>query len=181
MRQLHAQLRERADVVIYDSPPFLASADAQVLSADVDGVLYVVQFGEVRKSAIRHAVDLLSQAHANLLGIVFNKITLSGIRDDYYYYGYYRYYRYYDYRPKIEGAPSQRRRRGRHADYEAMLAAREAHEQGNGQATPETEAGPDTDGHAGSDGNAETEGGTSGAGGEESTAIVPDEEKEQNG
>ncbi|NLI00342.1 MAG: polysaccharide biosynthesis tyrosine autokinase [Chthonomonadales bacterium] len=123
MRNLHAMLRERADVVIYDSPPFLASADAQVLSADVDGVLYVVQFGEARKSAIRHANDLLAQAHANLLGIVFNKITLSGIRDDYYYYGYYRYYRYYDYAPKVEGEKG--RRRSRHSEYEAMLAAAE--------------------------------------------------------
>lgn len=124
MRQLHAQLRERADVVIYDSPPFLASADAQVLSADVDGVLYVVQFGEARKSAIRHANDLMAQAHANVLGIVFNKITLSGIRDDYYYYGYYRYYRYYDYKPKLEGA-DRGTRRGRHSDYESMLAGSE--------------------------------------------------------
>jgi capsular exopolysaccharide synthesis family protein len=124
MRNLHSQLRERADVVIYDSPPFLASADAQVLSADVDGVLYVVQFGEARKSAIRHANDLLAQAHANVMGIVFNKITLSGIRDDYYYYGYYRYYRYYDYQPKLEGG-SGGRRRSRHSEYEAMLAAAE--------------------------------------------------------
>ncbi len=123
MRNLHGMLRERADVVIYDSPPFLASADAQVLSADVDGVLYVVQFGEARKSAIRHANDLLSQAHANVMGIVFNKITLSGIRDDYYYYGYYRYYRYYDYKPKLEGEPGKRR--SRHSEYEAMLAAAE--------------------------------------------------------
>jgi len=125
MRQLHAQLRERADVILYDSPPFLASADAQILSADVDGVLYVVQFGEARKSAIRHANDLMAQAHANVLGLVFNKITLSGIRDDYYYYGYYRYYRYYDYRPKLEGAGRERRRRSRHEEYERMLAARE--------------------------------------------------------
>ncbi len=123
MRNLHAQLRERADVVIYDSPPFLASADAQVLSADVDGVLYVVQFGEARKSAIRHSNDLLSQAHANVMGIVFNKITLSGIRDDYYYYGYYRYYRYYDYKPALEGGSGKRR--SRHSEYEAMLAAAE--------------------------------------------------------
>lgn len=154
MRQLHAQLRERADVVIYDSPPFLASADAQVLSADVDGVLYVVQFGEARKSAIRHANDLMAQAHANIIGIVFNKITLTGIRDDYYYYGYYRYYRYYDYRPKIEGAPTERRRRSRHAEYEAMLAARESQTSAGETSLGGDEAGADT------------------------TAIVPDEDKE---
>lgn len=145
MRNLHAQLRERADVVIYDSPPFLASADAQVLSADVDGVLYVVQFGEARKSAIRHSNDLMAQAHANVLGLVFNKITLSGIRDDYYYYGYYRYYRYYDYRPKLEGAPTERRRRGRHADYEAMLSSREGGgAESAGAQGPDAETGPES-------------------------------------
>ncbi len=94
MRQVHATLRERADVVIYDTPPCLATADAQVVSADVDGVLYVAQFGETKKSAMRRSAELLSQAHARILGVVFNKIDISGRRDDYYY-GYYRYYNYY--------------------------------------------------------------------------------------
>lgn len=148
MRQLHQQLRERADVILYDSPPFLASADAQVLSADVDGVIYVVQFGEARKSALRHANDLMAQAHANVIGLVFNKITLSGVRDDYYYYGYYRYYRYYDYRPKLEGEGRERRRRSRHEAYEQLLAAREQQ-----RAEEQSEAA-----------------------GDDVTAIVPDEE-----
>lgn len=91
MHDLHARLKEHADVVIYDSPPCLATADAQVLSAAVDGVLYVVQFGETKKSAVRHAVEMLQQAHANLLGIVFNKIELTGAEGKYYY-GYYNYY-----------------------------------------------------------------------------------------
>ncbi len=94
MRRIHADLRERADIVIYDTPPCLATADAQVLSADVDGVLYVAQFGATKKSAMRRSAELLEQAHANLLGVVFNKIDISGNRDDYYY-GYYRYYNYY--------------------------------------------------------------------------------------
>jgi capsular exopolysaccharide synthesis family protein len=91
MRQLHAQLKEMADVVIFDSPPCLATADAQVLSAETDGVLYVVQFGVARRSAVHHAAGLLRQAHARVLGIVGNKIDLRSQRDDYYF-GYYRYY-----------------------------------------------------------------------------------------
>ena len=93
MHDLHEALKDRCDIVIFDSPPSLATADAQVLSADVDGVLYVVQFGEAKKSAVRHAGDLLRQARARVLGVVFNKIDLAANRDDYYY-GYYRsYYR----------------------------------------------------------------------------------------
>jgi capsular exopolysaccharide synthesis family protein len=96
MRQLHVALKEDADIVIYDSPPCLATADAQVMSAMVDGVLYVMQFGVAKKSAVMHAFELLRQAHANVLGIVFNKIDLSSKRSNYYgYYGYYGYYEYY--------------------------------------------------------------------------------------
>ncbi|HZP83946.1 MAG TPA: polysaccharide biosynthesis tyrosine autokinase [Chthonomonadaceae bacterium] len=91
MHQLHEELKEHADVVIFDSPPCLATADAQVLSAMVDGVVYVVHLGETKKSALRHAFDLLRQAHANVLGVVFNKIDMTSKRDSYYYsqYGYY--------------------------------------------------------------------------------------------
>ncbi len=117
MRHLHQRLREAADVVIFDSPPFLATADAQVLSAMADGVIYVIQFGEARKSAVKHAVDLLHQAHARVLGIVFNKIDLSSRRDDYYY-GYYRYYNYY-HTPQLESGEPRRRRSTQ--EFEALL------------------------------------------------------------
>jgi capsular exopolysaccharide synthesis family protein len=91
MRQLHDTLKERADFVIFDSSPCLVTADAHVLAAQLDGVLYVVQLGEVKKTAVRHVREMLQQAHARILGIVFNKIDLTSRRDDYYF-GYYRYY-----------------------------------------------------------------------------------------
>jgi capsular exopolysaccharide synthesis family protein len=115
MRDLHAKLRAAADIVIFDSPPMLASADAQVLSADVDGVMYVVQFGEARKSALRHASELFGQSRARILGVVFNKIDLAARRDDYYY-GYYRYYNYYT-SPQI-GSDGERRR----SEFEQLVA-----------------------------------------------------------
>jgi Mrp family chromosome partitioning ATPase len=91
MRELHSQLKELADVVIYDSPPCLATADAQVLAAESDGVLYVVQFGLARRSAVQHAGELLHQAHARIIGVVCNKVDIHSQRDDYYF-GYYKYY-----------------------------------------------------------------------------------------
>ena len=42
------QLKDRSDVVILDSPPCLSVADAQVLAANVDGLIYVVQLGSTR-------------------------------------------------------------------------------------------------------------------------------------
>lgn len=85
MRQLHDDLKDLADVVIFDCPPCLATADAQVMSSIVDGVLFVMQLGETKKSPMRHSIDLLNQAHARIIGVVFNKIDLSASRDDYYY------------------------------------------------------------------------------------------------
>ncbi len=93
MRRLLVELKDSADIVIMDSPPFLATADAQVISALVDGVVFVVQFGAVRKPEIRHAHSLLHQANGKLLGVVYNKIDVSANRD--YSYGVYQHYSNY--------------------------------------------------------------------------------------
>lgn len=124
MTQLLESLKETADTVILDSPPCLAAADAQVLSAKVDGVLFVIQFGDVKKSAVRHAVDMLRQAHAQILGVVFNKIELTENRDDYFYNSY-RYYNYYSHgttAPQIPGNHKGRHRSRRSTDeFEALV------------------------------------------------------------
>jgi hypothetical protein len=59
----------------------------------------------------------LRQAHARVLGVVFNKIDLRSRRDDYYY-GYYRYYNYYQTPQIADGKP---RRRGTE-EFEALAA-----------------------------------------------------------
>ncbi len=91
MELAQEQLKERADIVILDSPPCLSVADAQVLAATVDGLIYVVQLGSTKKSALRHGNELLRQAHAKILGVVYNKVTMDSGRSDYYY-GYQSYY-----------------------------------------------------------------------------------------
>lgn len=106
MRELHTQLKELADVVIFDSPPCLATADAQVLAAEADGVLYVVQFGFARRTAVQHAGDLLRQARARVIGVVCNKIDIRSQRDDHYM-GYYKYYNSYTGNRMDEGKPSE--------------------------------------------------------------------------
>jgi len=117
MKQLHKALKDQADIVVFDSPPCLATADAQVMAAETDGVLYVVQFGEAKKSAVRHAVEMLRQARTRILGVVFNKIDLTAKRDAYYY-GYYGYYGYYQTTQLEDGRP---RRRRSTAEFEALL------------------------------------------------------------
>jgi capsular exopolysaccharide synthesis family protein len=87
MGRLVASLAELADVVIYDSPPALAVADATVLSNQVDGVVLVTQAGQTRRDAARQAIENLQQANAHLLGGILNRASRKG--GNYYYYHYY--------------------------------------------------------------------------------------------
>lgn len=94
MAALIETLKGKADVLIFDAPPLLATADAQVLASKVDGVLYVMQLGRVPRSAVQRSFELLRQARANVIGIVFNKISERIQSDGYYGYSYGSRYRY---------------------------------------------------------------------------------------
>ena len=74
MAQLMTQLESMADLVIFDTPPLLATSDSQLMSAKMDGVVFVMQMGSVARSGTMRAFELLKQANANLIGIVFNKV-----------------------------------------------------------------------------------------------------------
>jgi capsular exopolysaccharide synthesis family protein len=84
---LVAELGERAEVVIFDTPPCLPVTDPLFVAARTDGVLLVVQVSKTKKDAIRCATELLSRARTVILGVV-----VSGVRDDE---GDVRYRRYY--------------------------------------------------------------------------------------
>jgi capsular exopolysaccharide synthesis family protein len=73
MRHLMGRLREEYDVIVVDSPPILPVTDAIVISPLTDGVILVVQIGRTRAGEVRHAQEVLQEAHANLLGVVLNR------------------------------------------------------------------------------------------------------------
>jgi capsular exopolysaccharide synthesis family protein len=90
MDELLRVLEDSCDTVIFDSPPVLATADAQILAAKVDGVAYVMELGKVHKSAVQRSFELLHQARARIIGIVFNKVDQDNAAHSYYgYYGEY--------------------------------------------------------------------------------------------
>jgi capsular exopolysaccharide synthesis family protein len=97
MDQLLRRLTELADVVLFDSPPVLAVADATVLSKRVDGLVLVAEAGQTRLAAARQAIINLQQAGANVLGGVLNRV--SGKGGGYYYY----YSSYHHYAPNGDG------------------------------------------------------------------------------
>jgi capsular exopolysaccharide synthesis family protein len=101
MGQLLAGLNEMADVVIYDSPPVVAVADATVLSRRVDGVVLVIEARQTRRDVARQAIVNLQQAGAHMLGGVLNRASYK--RGSYHYYHYYA-----SKRRKPAGQPAQR-------------------------------------------------------------------------
>jgi len=86
------QLKEHADVVVYDTPPAATVTDAVVMSPRVDAVLQVVWAGGTRRDLVRQGRTILEKVGARVLGPVLNRVSLSdlGYYSYYYYYGYYR-------------------------------------------------------------------------------------------
>jgi len=91
MKELLKELQEQADFVIFDSPPVIAVTDALVLATQVDGVVLVLNFGEVPREAAIQTKELLNKVKANILGVVLNKIDMEK-EGQYYPYYYYYYY-----------------------------------------------------------------------------------------
>jgi non-specific protein-tyrosine kinase len=104
MRQLIEALEERADVVLFDTPPALPVTDAAVLATQTDGVLMVMHAGQTRRGLAGVAVENMKQVGANLVGVALNRL-LPGRGGYYYYYYYYYYY--------LADGTSRRRRRSR--------------------------------------------------------------------
>ena len=87
-RNLVETLTQQADIVIFDSPPMLAAADAAILASQMDGTVLVVETGETKKGAARRSLQLLTQARANVLGVAYNKMRKSESSGYDYYYTY---------------------------------------------------------------------------------------------
>ncbi len=87
MQTVLAQLRDLADLVIFDSPPILVAADAQLLGAYMDATLVVVETTKTRREIALRALELLRRAKARLTGVAINKARQR--EQGYYYYYYY--------------------------------------------------------------------------------------------
>jgi Mrp family chromosome partitioning ATPase len=79
-----AALKERADLVLLDSPPVVAVSDAAVLAAKVDGVLLVVSAGQTRREDVQAAKAKLDKVNAHLLGAVLTNVSLDSSLARYY-------------------------------------------------------------------------------------------------
>jgi len=90
MRSLLEELSRRFDLVILDTPPVLATADAGILGSLADGVLMVVRAGHTDRSAAQRARNQLTNVGSRVIGAVLNdpKGEVSQYGDYYYPYEY---------------------------------------------------------------------------------------------
>ena len=92
MQQLIAKLGEMADLVIFDSPPAMMLADAEVLGRACDATLLVMEIEATKRPALRRLVDVFSRDEISMPGIVVNKARRAPGSYYYYYYYYSHYY-----------------------------------------------------------------------------------------
>jgi len=89
MQSLIRHFREQSDLVIVDTPPVLAVADAAILSTMVDGVILICDPNKTKRRDLRHAREAIEAVGGRILGLVVNRLHPRG--GMYYYYGNYNY------------------------------------------------------------------------------------------
>jgi polysaccharide biosynthesis transport protein len=73
MQRLLRRLRDSYDCVVIDSAPVLATAEARLLAAAADKVLFIVKWASTRHEVARSAIDLLHGAgtgETSILGVI---------------------------------------------------------------------------------------------------------------
>ncbi len=74
MRAVLEQLSRGVDLLVVDSPPLRAFADAAILSSFLDGTVFVVDASVSRRRAVRQGREALTRAAAHMLGVVLNRV-----------------------------------------------------------------------------------------------------------
>jgi capsular exopolysaccharide synthesis family protein len=93
MTAVMAELAARYDLLVVDTPPVLAAADAEILAVQTDATLVVLRAGQTERQSAQYAVQQLRAVGARVVGAVLNdpdeKVASYG-----------RYTYYYDYYSK---------------------------------------------------------------------------------
>lgn len=89
MKNVLQRAKEQYDYVLIDTPPVMPVTDALIVGRFVDGMILVIDSGEVKVDMARDVKKQLQHAGANILGVVLNKV-----RSEHHGYGYGYYYYY---------------------------------------------------------------------------------------
>lgn len=78
MEHLMEQFQGFFDLVIYDTPPLVGLADANLLAAKADGIILIVGLDKTNRGLVAKAIEGLRMARSSILGVVANGVK----RDD---------------------------------------------------------------------------------------------------
>lgn len=87
MNALTNRLLEDFDLLVFDTPPILSVADAQIVSNKTDAAVLVINTGKSEKESAIKAKELLDAAKANTIGVILNNYNIENSHYYYYYYG----------------------------------------------------------------------------------------------
>ena len=100
MQYIIEQLKARYDLVVVDTPPVMAVADARIIGRLVDKTLFVVRWDKTPGKVAKAALEQLQRYGTDVAGIVLQQVDLErygrlGHGNSGYYYHYGRYGKYY--------------------------------------------------------------------------------------
>ena len=74
MARMLATVRQDYDLVLLDAPPVQAMTEARVVAAIADATVLCVRWRSTPRATLRLALDLLEDAHANVVGTVLTRV-----------------------------------------------------------------------------------------------------------
>jgi succinoglycan biosynthesis transport protein ExoP len=94
MGELLRHLRERYDYIFIDLAPLMPVTDAKATNHLLDGMVYVIEWGQTRRSAVLESIGGADEIYDKIVGAVLNRAETGALRRIEGYKGAY-YNRYY--------------------------------------------------------------------------------------
>ena len=89
LKEILQALNQEYDIVIFDTPPYLAVADVSVLSEEAAGIVLVTLYQKTDRRHLHDVKRRFTSPSLKALGVVINKVSVK--ERDYYYHQYYYY------------------------------------------------------------------------------------------
>jgi non-specific protein-tyrosine kinase len=86
METVLAEVKQSAELVIFDAPPTLPVTDAAVLASKMDGVILLLEAGRTSHEAARRTREAHQRVGSTILGAVLTKVKIDRRRSLYYSY-----------------------------------------------------------------------------------------------
>ncbi|MGK0184631.1 MAG: succinoglycan biosynthesis transport protein ExoP [Verrucomicrobiales bacterium] len=107
MSELIADVKNRFDLVLIDSPPILGVSDASVLASEVDLTMIVIQHRKLPRGMLVRVKQAIENVGGHLLGVVLNNVDVRSDSQYQYYTSYYTYYSPTQSEPRAKARPTE--------------------------------------------------------------------------